>query len=236
MASTVEATSESTALVREDNGSIAAFASGSNFDAAQRMAKALASSTVVPSDYRGNIANCLVAMELASRTGASVLMVMQNLHIIQGKPSWSAAFLVASINSCGRFSSLRFETVGSDAFDKAYKVRAYATEKASGEKLYGTWITWVMVNGEGWASKPGSKWKTMPEQMFMYRAASFWARAYAPEISLGMHTAEEMSDTADARPRVSVGAASLNEALVDVVPEVVETVQVDDLALIREAK
>ena len=31
----------------------------------------------------------------------------------------------------------------------------------------------------------------MPEQMFMYRAAAFWQRIYAPELSLGMQTIDE---------------------------------------------
>ena len=51
-----------------------------------------------------------------------------------------------------------------------------------------------MVKNEGWASKPGSKWKSMPEQMFRYRAAAFWQRMYAPEISMGFSTADEIED------------------------------------------
>ena len=55
-----------------------------------------------------------------------------------------------------------------------------------------------MAKAEGWYTKNGSKWKTMPEQMLQYRAAAFWTRAYAPEIALGMHTAEEIHDTPEA--------------------------------------
>jgi hypothetical protein len=52
-----------------------------------------------------------------------------------------------------------------------------------------------MAKAEGWTKKNGSKWLTMPEQMFMYRAGAFWSRVYAPELSLGMSTAEEIIDT-----------------------------------------
>lgn len=55
---------------------------------------------------------------------------------------------------------------------------------------------WAMVDGEGWSKKAGSKWLTMPEQMFRYRAASFWARTYAPEISMGFPTQEDIMDGA----------------------------------------
>jgi hypothetical protein len=195
------------------NGSIAAFASQNNFLAAQRIAKALASSSLVPKAYQGQngVANCLVAMELASRTGASVLMVMQNLHVIQGRPSWGASFLIASVNSCGRFSPIRYEFEGTQG-QKNWACRAVARDLASSDLLYGEWITWDMVTAEGWLNKAGSKWKTMPGQMIRYRAASFWVRTYAPEISIGMHTSEEVLDIAS-RPEATTGTRDLNSAL-----------------------
>jgi hypothetical protein len=51
-----------------------------------------------------------------------------------------------------------------------------------------------MANKEGWTKKSGSKWLTMPDQMLIYRAAAFWQRAYAPEISMGFLTKEEIED------------------------------------------
>jgi len=202
--------------------SLSAFQSQSSFDSAQRMAKALASSTMVPKDYQGSIANCLVAMELASRTGASVLAVMQNTHIINGRPSWSSTFLIASVNSCGRFSALRYETKGSeDPKAKAFEMRAYSTEKATGDVLYGEWISWPLVDGEGWSKKQGSKWLTMPGQMFRYRSAAFWTRSYAPEISLGMHSADELDDTYT--PTVTQAAVTAAVSGADKLRALVET-------------
>lgn len=166
------------------------------FQLAQRQASALAASDLVPPQYRGNVANTLLALEVANRIGASPFAVMQNLYMVQGRPSWSSSFLIATVNACGRFEPLRFEIKGDDPASKDYRVRAYARDKASGEVCLGSWITWAMVDAEGWAKKNGSKWHTMPEQMFMYRAAGFWSRVYAPEISLGILTAEEAQDIA----------------------------------------
>lgn len=215
---TTELAPESTALVvrePEATGSIDAFASSANYEIAKQMAKALASSSIVPEAYRGEkgVANSLIALELAGRTGASVMMVMQNLHVIQGKPSWSAAFLIASVNSCGRFTPLRYDIEGEASTD-GWRCRAYATDKATGDRLDGEWITWEMVKAEGWLSKSGSKWKTMPGQMIRYRAASFWTRTYAPEISLGMHTSDEAEDILP-RNEPSPKAKDLNAALVE---------------------
>lgn len=168
----------------------------SGFNLAQRQARALSASALVPASYRGpeGMPNVLLAMDVANRIGASPFAVMQNLHIVQGRPGWSSSFLIATVNACGRFDPLRFETVGSDPSAKDYRVRAVAKDRASGELCVGAWITWKMVDAEGWSKKNGSKWLTMPEQMFMYRAASFWTRVYAPEISLGIQTTEEVRD------------------------------------------
>lgn len=167
------------------------------FDLVQRAAKCLAASTLVPKEYLNNISNCVVALNMAARVGADPLMVMQNLVIVHGRPTWSSQFLIATTNSCGRFSALRFEFFGEPNTDN-WGCRAWAIEKATGEKLVGTDVTIAIAKAEGWYGKSGSKWKTIPQQMLMYRAGSWWTRVYAPELSMGLHTKEEMHDVWDA--------------------------------------
>lgn len=191
------------ATTSETNG-MNAYASGANFEAGQRMAKSLAASSMVPKQYMGNVANCLIAMELASRVGVSVFAVMQNLDIIHGRPGWRGAFLIATVNASGKFSPLRFRweengepTKPGDFLRRSpsFGCRAYANDLKTGEELVGPLISREMVKAEGWDSKPGSKWITLPELMYAYRAGAFWTRIYAPEMSLGMTTAEEAIDT-----------------------------------------
>lgn len=182
-----------TAPMQRDMAVMPGFNSASSWDLAQRIGKAFAASTLVPQQYQGNLANCIVALEMANRMGASPLMVMQNLYIVHGNPGWSSKFLVASFNQCGRFSALRYEFVGKPG-GKDWGCRAWAVEKVTGEKLVGATITIDMADKEGWSTKSGSKWKTMPEQMLMYRAAAFFVRAYAPEISMGLRSVDEIED------------------------------------------
>ena len=177
------------------------------FELLQRVAKAFASSTLVPQAYQGNLANCMIALNLARRLKADELMVMQNLYIVHGNPGWSSKFLIACVNTCGRFSALRYEWRGQPGADD-FGCRAWAIEKDTGARLDGVWIDWKMVKAEGWNSKSGSKWKTMPDQMFVYRAAAFWQRAYAPEISMGLSTAEELVDVVDVQADGSVRVTS----------------------------
>ena len=99
-----------------------------------RQATALAKSSLVPEAYRDNPANCMIAMEMAQRIGASVMAVMQNLHVIHGKPSFSSTFLIATVNACGRFSPLRFRF---DGEGDDYGCRAVAVDLKTSEDCIG---------------------------------------------------------------------------------------------------
>lgn len=187
---------------------IPGFGSLQSFELIQRVAKGLASSELVPKAYQGNIPSCMIALDMAQRIGAAPLMVMQNLYIVHGNPGWSSKFLIATVNACGRYSSMRYEWKGVPGA-KDYGCRAWSIERETGERLDGIWVTWEMVRAENWDTKNGSKWKTMPDQMFVYRAAAFWQRAYAPELAMGLSTAEEIEDTFDAEMK-SDGSYAVN--------------------------
>ena len=163
------------------------------------------------------VANCMIAIEIATRIGASPLMVMQNMTPIYGKPSWSSKFLIATVNTCGRFEPLQFRFIDkgmcgmvdytdyvrskkpvAKQFDgkKIMNIEcvAFTTKKGSNDVLESSPVSIELAIQEGWYTKNGSKWQTMTKQMLMYRAASFWTSAYAPELSMGMRTVEEQQD------------------------------------------
>lgn len=196
------------------------------FEVMQRMAQMYTTSTIVPETYRGNIGNCAIALDMAMRMKINPLMVMQNLYIVKGNPSWSSKFLIATINMSGKYTSLRYRkrnlgkvgkvlyndtvwdasvrknTIQTKEFDGTdidnIECVAYATEIATGEILESDPITIETAIKEGWYTKSGSKWVTMPNLMLTYRAAAFWQRMYCPEISMGFMTTEEAEDIEDA--------------------------------------
>lgn len=227
------------------------------FELAQRIAKMLAASSMVPEAYRdtlkvkdgkdqnGNwiyrdepnpngVANCIIAVNMASRLNADPLMIMQNLFPIEGRPSWSSQFVIAAINTSGKYSPLRFDVEDRGEVEVTYNTKewkwnpqqrkslpeekthtvklrnmvckAWAIETGTGERLESAEISMEMAVKEGWYQKNGSKWQTMPEQMLRYRAASFFGRIYAPELLMGIKTYEEEMD-----------------AIIDVTPEPVNT-------------
>jgi len=230
------------------------FGSLQSFELMQRAANLLASSTLVPAAYRkviekldkyGNVkesrenpnalANAVVALNMAQRMGADPLMVMQNLYIVEGRPSWSSQWIIAAINGSGRFSPLRFDikvlgkknverteavweggnrtsvTKKVDILDKV--CIAWAIEKETGERLESPAVSIEMAVKEGWYTKNGSKWQTMDEVMLRYRTASFFGKLYAPELLMGLQTVEEAQDIIDLNPdgSYSVASASVNE-------------------------
>lgn len=200
------------------------------FETMQRVCKMFASSELVPDMYKASkdnpiekaVSNCMIAIEIAQRIGASPLMIMQNMVPIYGKPSWSSKFLVATVNTCGRFNPLQYRFTEKGmlgmvdytdyVWDNATRSKkpvvkqfdgqkimdiecvAYTTAKGSDQVLESSPVSIRLAIQEGWYTKNGSKWQTMTKQMLMYRAASFWTSAYAPELSMGMRTVEEQQD------------------------------------------
>ena len=172
--------------------SLGIFGTSDNFIMAMQMAKALSSSTIVPSTFQKNDANCLIAIEQAQRLKVSPLMVMQNLYVIQGRPSWSSKFLIGAINNSGKFDmELQFDET-KDKNGKPFSCTAWTMK--NGRRVEGMEVNMDMAKDEGWLGKNGSKWKTMPQLMLRYRAASFFSSLNCPELTMGLYTREEMQD------------------------------------------
>lgn len=206
------------------------FGSLQSFEFMQRTAKMFTHSSMVPTAYRNVIEkgygqnltvtdnpsalpNCIIALNMSQRMNADPLMIMQNLHVIEGRPSWSSQFIIAAINSCGRYSPLRFDIKQGAEIDatcttfewengkkKAIVTKtrvkntsciAWAVELATQTRLESPAVTMEMAVNEGWYGKNGSKWQSMPDLMLRYRSAAFFGRIYAPELLMGLPSAEE---------------------------------------------
>lgn len=169
------------------------FATIENFKEIFDIGKMFASSTLVPQAYQGKPMDCTIAVDMANRMGVSPMMVMQNLYVVQGKPQWSGQACMSLINASGKYRNVRpvyFGEKGTD--DRGCRIEAVCTD--TGEIVSGTDITIKMAKDEGWYGKPGSKWKTMPEQMLAYRAAAFFARIYIPNSLMGVYVEGESED------------------------------------------
>lgn len=187
------------------------------FEHAQRIAGVFAESDMVPKHFQGKKSNCLIAINYAERMGLDPFMVMQNLYIVYGRPGLEAKLVIALINQSGKYATpLRFEFEGTG---DDYGCKAYATDAKSGAVVYGPKVTQRIVKAEKWDSKDGSKWKTIPELMYQYRAASWFCNVNCPEVKLGLPTVDELHDSIDLEKQANgtfeLAAAKTKENLED---------------------
>lgn len=190
---------------------LGAFANSEQFQMATQAAEMLASSSMVPVTYQNNPGSCFIALNTALRLRMDPLMIMQNLYVVQNRPSWSGQFAIALVNICPKFSATWFEYRNEEDFQKGVRMCA---QLKTGQNVYGTWITPEMVKAEGW----GKKWQTMPEQMYKYRAAAFFARTNCPEALLGLSVEGEAEDIAgksqpDIKPPLFKSRASMGDVV-----------------------
>lgn len=163
--------------------------------------KMFASSTLVPQAYQGKPMDCTIAVDMANRMGVSPMMVMQNLYVVKGKPSWSGQACMSLIIGSGKFKNVKHVYTGEKGTDtRGCYISAIRIE--DNEVVEGTEVTIAMAKAEGWYTKKDkygketSKWVSMPEQMLAYRAAAFFARVHIPSALMGVAVEGEVEDVA----------------------------------------
>lgn len=174
---------------------VSAFSSRESFQELFDMGKMFASSALVPQNYQGQAMDCAIAVDMANRMGVSPMMVMQNLYVVKGKPTWSGQACMSMIKASPEFKNALPVYEGTPNTDD-WGCFIQAEHKATGKVVEGEKVTIKMAKDEGWYGKTGSKWKTMPKQMLTYRAAAFFARVYMPNSLMGMHVEGEPEDIA----------------------------------------
>lgn len=121
------------------------------------------------------------------------MMVMQNLYVVRGKPSWSGQACTALVAGSGKFKNVKHVYTGERGTD-TWGCYLQATRIEDNEVVNGVEVTIKMAKDEEWYGKTGSKWKTMPELMLAYRASAFFARVHIPNALMGVSVEGEVED------------------------------------------
>ena len=165
-------------------------------DKLYKYSEILAGSTIIPAHYRGQTSDVFVAVQTAYRMNLDPMMVMQGTYILKGKLGMYTSFAISLANSSGILEGgicYNVEGSGDDL-----KVTAFSNLKSTGQKISYT-ISMSEAKAEGWTNN--AKYKTLPELMLRYRAATLLIRTHIPEVLNGMHTVEELKDVeASKRP------------------------------------
>lgn len=209
----------STEITTTHSGGGSIFTDAKVFGEVGNIAKVLSQSNIIPKEYQGNIPNVLIALDMALRMRTNPMQVMQNLYVVNGRPAWSSQYIIAVINASGKYKhELKFEFAGKG---DTLSCCAWTTAQ-DGEKLVGPTITMEMAKAEGWVDRSGSKWKTMPEVMIRYRAASFFGRLYCSDMIMGIYAEEEAAampyyasvETVEQEARAEI-AANANKVMIE---------------------
>jgi len=199
---------------------------GAAFGHLWRVATGYSRSMLVPEAFRGKKDDCFIACQLAMRLNVDPFMLMQSMYIVHGRPGFEAKLAIALLNSSGKIKGTvktQFSGTGDD-----YGCRAWCIDADTGERVDGPKVDWKMVKGEGWSKDKTlrngggvqrSKWNTMPDLMFVYRASAFLIRSNYPEVLMGMSTAEELEDAAADRRSIDMSNQSRLELLLAGTPD-----------------
>ena len=200
---------ENEVMVQQERQEIMSpFADSESFQKLFNIGKMWASSDLVPSAYRGKAMDCTIAVDMANRMGISPMMVMQNLYVVKGNPQWSGQACMSLIKADSQFKNVHHLYTG-EKYTDSWGCYVSAIKRSTGEEVRGPEVTIKMVKDEGWYDKPGSKWKTMPELMLVYRAAAFFARIHIPNTLMGCAVEGEIEDIQPAEPPKAVDAFSV---------------------------
>lgn len=151
-------------------------------------AKALAASGMLPGQYRQQPANLLYALEYAESLGLHPMAAITGIHVIEGKPSASAALISALVRRAGHKLRVR----GNDQEAVAQIVRA-------DDQDWTFEARWTMARAEQAGLAKKKVWREYPAAMLKARAITEVARDACEEALSGMHyTPEELGANVNA--------------------------------------
>ena len=143
---------------------------------------------MLPRAYEGNPANVLVAVQYGASLGIEPMAALQNIDVIQGKPTLSAKAVAALVRAGGHKLWI--------AEDETRK-SVTCTIVRGDDKEHPFTATRDMA----WAQQMGltgkDNYKKQPMTMLMWRAITACANKACPELFLGLggaYTADELHD------------------------------------------
>jgi hypothetical protein len=145
-------------------------------------ATALAESDILPDVYRSRPANILYALELGDALGVPRITAINEINVIKGKPTISAALMRALVMQAGH----RFRVLENSA-----EVCTVEVTRAD-DPEHTTAVTWTAEKARR-AGLGGQAYDRYPAAMLLARASSEAIRAACPDVLAGTYAPEDMA-------------------------------------------
>ena len=166
----------------------------SNMTEALEFAKTMAASAFCPKAFQGKPADIVVAVQWASEVGLAPLAAMQNMAVINGKPSLYGDGLLALITGHPEYVSHKEWREGDEAFCTIVRMRF-------GEKVETT-RSFSIADSKRAGLADKATWRSYPKRMLQMRARGFAARDSFPDALSGMVIKEEAMDYPTGEPEM----------------------------------
>ena len=157
-----------------------------NMDEALRMAEMLSRSQMIPKAYQGKPQDALVAMMMGCELGLNPIQALQNIAVINGKPSIFGDALVALMLNHPSFGGME------ESFDDASMTATCTVWRKGGPRHAQAFSEADARKAVLWG-KTGP-WTQYPKRMLQMRARAFAIRAQFADALAGLITREEAED------------------------------------------
>lgn len=168
-----------------------------NFAQTKDIATALSNSDLVPPHFHKKPANVLIALEFAHRNDIAPFTAMQSMFVVHGRVGMSATMAISLARKHNVWKTLKYKTTGA-----GNTLAVTATAILHDDTEVDATVTMEMANIAGWSKN--AVYKSIPEQMLKYRAATFLIRSNFPEVLFGMQTVEELNDVEASKKAIPV--------------------------------
>ena len=170
-----------------------------NVTEAMQMAEMLSKSQMIPKNYQNKPQDTLVAMMMGSELGLHPIQALQNIAVINGKPSIYGDAMLALVQNHSAFGGIQ------ESFDEAAQVATCIVWRKNGEKHTVTFSQADAKQAGLWAK--AGPWSQYPKRMMTFRARGFALRDQFADARAGLISREEAEDM----PERDMGSAQRHE-------------------------
>jgi hypothetical protein len=158
---------------------------------AMQMADMLAKSQMVPKHYQNKPQDTLVAMMMGSELGLNPIQALQNIAVINGKPSIYGDAMMALVQNHPAFGGV------DESFDES-TMTAHCSVWRKGGNTHTQSFSKADAEKAGLWGKSGP-WQQYPKRMLQFRARGFALRNQFADALAGLITREEAEDMPNER-------------------------------------
>lgn len=159
-----------------------------NFDQLAMFARMAANSAMVPQQYRNKPEDIMLAVQMGSEVGLAPMQALQNIAIINGKPSVYGDALLGLCKAHPLWDGFKEWTEGQGEAMEAFCV----VKRKGDEPAKGSFSVADAKKAALWGKS--GPWSQYPKRMLQMRARGFACRDAFPDALKGIISAEEAGD------------------------------------------